>query len=421
VVVIVIVIVIEILSNISIETTRRLGGRMQDKDFGADTHVVMRAIDRAAERIAGSLLAVNLGITRQRQEVWTDGRVEPTEDLKAQICRSPAYSQLRLLAANAYKQKGLDGVSRVLSAAADFYHANGMPYRQLERQHAQFGYQHKQQISSKPDAAFRNEEALRSMCLWLTPSLTPEAGTLGPNSMIGADQVVLRQAAESYFASDVRCQWFEKMLVEAFVAAEVHATGLEVRKNPALTLGPGLWRAIIWALVFQKSRGESPRYEFMLWGATILFWVVAFAALAGFAFYSSVQVENGREILGYLGLGFVGLVSVNWAGRYLTRRIASWASVPLNTDPAGIGKILVAMSSAKAIALAPAMNLNMARSILTHASLHGVMLAQIAFGLIDRGIAAGEIMWFNTTIWNSPDDWDDMLLGDDDPEDAGDG
>jgi len=383
-----------------------------------DLTKIKHAVGRSVERMAAHLLAVKFAETRQRQQLELNlNEIELTPEQVRQVAKSSAHHQLMRLATEVYEPgKGLIQVGKALSAASRFFQSNGMAYRLLEGEQAATAEGRK-----KGAILVRNEAALTRLTLWRTPMLGDSTGVLGTESMLCADRDGLRDAAGIYFNSGVRCQWFEKMLLQAMVAAEVHSTTLEFRSNPVFKHGPsGLWRVFLWAWVFDKSRGESPKHELLLWIGEALTNLVIFAAVGALAWYSLLRLDTDEALWGFLGLLVCGWIAVNWAGRFITRRIVAWATPPNKLNLTGLAGIAWNLTAARSVILAPTLSLQLARETLDRCAAVGVMFDQMAYCLLDRAIAAGEYVWqgYSTDPYNEYDEWYDLLghdSGDEEP------
>lgn len=392
---------------------------MADKEIDPrDLASIKRAVQKTVERMAHHLLSVQFSETRECMELTLNHHdFDLTPEQRAEASTTGAYRQLMGLAAAAYSRgEGLISVGKALSAANRFFQSNGMAYRLLEREQSATAERRK-----KGAALIRNEAVLGRLTLWTTPMLTDNTAAIGTESMRCADRDGLRQAAGIFFDSGVRCQWFEKMLLQALVAAEAHSTSLEFRSNPVFAHGPvGLWRTFVWAWVFEKSKGESPKHEFLLWVGEALTNAATFVALAALAWFSVEKLDRDDALWGYLGLLVCGAVALNWVGRFITRRIVQWATPPNKLNLTGWGAIAWNLTLARGAVLANPISLQLARETLGRCAASGVVFDQLAFCLLDRAIAAGEFVWtgLGTDPYCENDEWYGLLGSDAEDEDA---
>jgi hypothetical protein len=392
---------------------------MVDKEIDPrDLASIKRAVQRTVERMAHHLLSVQFSETRERMELTLNhNNFDLTPEQRAEASATGAYRQLMSLAAAAYsRDEGLIRVGKALSAASRFFQSNGMAYRLLEREQSTTAERRK-----KGAALIRNEEVLRRLTLWTAPMLTDSTAAIGTESMRCADRDALRDAAGMFFDSGVRCQWFEKMLLQALVAAEVHSTALEFRSNPVFAHGRvGLWRTFVWAWVFEKSKGESPKHEFLLWIGEALTNAATLAALVAVAWFSAEKLDTDDALWGYLGLLACGAVVLNWVARFITRRIVHWATPPNKLNLTGLGGIAWNLTLARSAILAEPISLQLARETLGRCAASGIAIDQMAYCLLDRAIAAGEFVWtgLGSDSYHGYDDWYDLLGSDAEDENA---
>jgi len=320
------------------------------------------------------------------------------------IASSIAGRQLSLLAKLATASGGAARAAHVIGIACDFFQANGTAYRLLEAD------RDTRRIMKQSEPA--GAVLPKSPQLWVCPSINFQSSALGRDSMIGVDRDNLVAAANRFFATGIRCQWFEKMLVEAVLGAETFATVQESRRNPALWYGyPGFARSIYWAWAYEVSRGKSPKLELIIWAGSFLFGVLKIGAILALAWYSYSRIENDQVISGLLGLGIAALAAINVIGRYVTQRIVHWTRPALERAIATMsalpaGSALMKMIRTFRVAAVPSMSLALVRSQILDATASDVMFDSIALALVERGIANGEHLWNSASIasyWGSED------------------
>jgi hypothetical protein len=344
----------------------------------------------AASMIAIRLLATDHRRSRRDRLVYADREVhvlskQHIDELK----KSALVWQLRGLSEIVRTQtQGEHAQAQALAIAVNFYNASGMPFRQLESL----------ALYSAPDRTLgipkdKNSEALRHLCLWTPAIVTNTSPRFGPHSMLGANRENLRTVASSWLDLNVRVPWFEKMLVEALLAAEAFATVQEFRKNPIFTLGKqGLVRSIVWETIYDRTGGQHPYELLHILARTILF-VLGATLLIAAAAYSTHLVDSDHVVSGYAGLAVTAWIGVNWAGRFITQRIAKWAK-PLRLSGSGdVTHLSVEVVSLSARATEPDVSLHDLRDALCRAAALGCVHDQVARSLIERAIQAGEVRW----------------------------
>jgi hypothetical protein len=309
---------------------------------------------------------------------WDDDDEPITREQIDAVRSSRLGRSLRQLNADAQELRG--SLRRnVLSLAVRFYEANGMRYR--------FG--------TMPGTT----EQLNNLWLWCSPSLNQSEGREGPNSLHHVDRDELRTVAAEFLDTGFRCIWFERMLVECMVAAEVFALREEWRSNSFLITGRQtfIWQAMV-SFAYEQSKGASPKYDIYLWIARLTYGAAKLAALAGIAILAVYLVDSGAEIRGYL----VGLLAAVWAiklfGQYVVRWIVWWTNVAQGDAMRSvlgsrIAKMVQDGMQAHRYISHDNMSPYAVRELLLRSVEHGLTIDPIVFCYLDRAIVHGEFRW----------------------------
>jgi len=355
-------------------------------------------------RLGQACAQVRLASTRASMavEIGHD-TIQLSDEQRSQIASSSAMSQVIALAQVAAKNP--DGLPPIRAAnlACEFFEANGMAYRLLER--------------DAMDSSPSNGGTIPShIALWTAPSIDTTSSPLGTDSLIGVDRAGLIDAATRFYLSGLRCVWFEKMLVEALVAAETFATALELKRNPTSWLGSGnFFRHLVWNWAYESSKGRSPRFEFTVSIANGAVGFLKLIFIAGLGLYSAHRLEESHTISGWAGLIVAGWVGLNMLGSFLTKRIVAWsrnrtqaAFAHLNASPliATMRAMLQAYSAVSAVTTSPAL----AKSLITEAAIQGARFDPIIVSFLDRAIENREFAWSSlratgaSDVEDEPDD-----------------
>lgn len=355
----------------------------------SDRKFIDREVQRSVEGMAQALISIRFADTRKRRVlVSSNDSVDLTPEQSKQITKAIAHQQLHEIALTAFEQGGeLSKVRAVLSAAQNFYSASGMAYRQLEIIQYSTVSQHKRDAP-----LIRNEQALDSLNLWLPCAVSGNEGNLGRNSMLCADRDMLREAAAEYYQTGLRCSWFEKMLLEALVAAESWATIQEVKRNPVLSLGKfGLTRSFLWSWVYETTGGKSPQHELLIGVVNLALGLLAAIALGCLAWISAEKLETDEALWGYVGLLFCGWILLNWIGKFVVQMVLRWATPPTAASARGLQKTLWELDTVCRLVAVPAMSLHIVRDALLRCAENNAVLDQITQGLVERGIRDGDV------------------------------
>jgi hypothetical protein len=346
---------------------------------------------QAIEHIAVACLNVRLADTRQTLSysyAW-ESEVRP-EHIK-RLEPTLAIQQITNLATIASTGGDWRKAAEVVAIACDFFECNGMAYRQLELEDSR--------SSDKAWLPSNGGKIPGALELWRPPAISLQATPLGSDSLIGVDRERLISAATRFYYSGVRCDWFEKMLVEALLAAETFATVLESRKNPALWLGRlALGRLMLWTWSFEWTKGKTPHHEYTVLLAGYAISLLKLAAVLGLGWYSSELYDEGRWILGGLGVTLAAWFAINMVGRFVARRIVDWSTHPAkmvmsNVSSAPIWSVLKAMQSAYETARFAHMNPALTKAIFSEAVSLGAAFDPIAGSFLDRAASEGKHAW----------------------------
>ena len=359
-----------------------------------DQQHIERAVQRTVGKMARDVLAYFNGGAKP------DLTPEQMEELKS----TTAYRQLTELATVARQSGSGRYVETVLELAYEFYRASRMAARLLEHElnRLEFLDSHERAMGrahlgkQKIAKAFRNETALYSLNLWISPTITSGEASIGSRwPLLTAPESNLRDVVAKYFRTGVRCPWFEKILLEALVTTKTFEMAQRVKEDADLTDGPTTWRRFMWKLIYHRTQGKSPLYEIAIGATSILTSLFALAAIAAVAWYSADALDGDYALWGYLGLLACGLVALNWVGRLVTRRVVGWATSEADFTPRGTARTLREMYSACRIVTDHQMSLHILRDTLLRCNANRVTFEQITQGLVERAINSGETMWFS--------------------------
>jgi hypothetical protein len=343
------------------------------------TSILMWARDAATLRIARDCMRIRLSDSRNALEVVTtfgdDIEVPPSH--KNTIASTNAVKQVLALTKLGATSGGVRKAKEAFDIACEFFEANGTAYRALERgaEWAAAG-QKKRHVGN-------GGEVPSYLDLWLTPSIPLTASALGAQSLIGVDRERLLLSARRFYLSGLRCPWFEKMLVEALIGAELFATVQESRKNPTVWGQTGLTRVLLWAWSYERTKGKSGYTEYLNYAMNLAIGFAKLIAVAGLAWFALAQLEEDKWITGYAGIAIAGWAAANMLGRFVVSRIVSWAKPPgsqligaFRASP--IGQALFAMTNAYSSVSAPTICPQLASASLAEATRHGAALDPIA-------------------------------------------
>lgn len=319
--------------------------------------------------------------------LYPDALFDEDEDVCTQHTEAVAQSNVGRLLKGLSSCSNPNGVSGdyLMALAVRFFAANGMRERFPRRMK-------NGQLQSQTDY-------LRSLRLWVSPSLGPTTGLGGPNSLDKVDKTALQEVAAEFFNTDCRCIWFERMLVDSIVAAEAYSFSEELRSNPYLATGK---QSFVWLMLvstaYQSSKGASPRYEVYLWLASLLYFVVKVAVAIAVGLYSAYLFDTDRAVGGFLSGAVAAIMGVNIVGQFVVGKIVRWAKAA-SGDALGFAsgyKLDRLAQAARAVHAQIAhenMNPLLVRELLTRCVAHGLVVNPIVFGFLDRAIASGEYRW----------------------------
>lgn len=358
-----------------------------------DQQHIERAVQRTVEKMARDVLGLFNG----------GAKPDLTPDQIKELERSKAHRQLTELAAAAGEAGGGWYVDAVLELAYEFYSSSRVAARLLEHELNRLEYEDNVERTmgrahlgkQKIARGFRNENALYSLNLWITLSMTSAGASVGSRwPLLTAPGSDLPDIVAQYFRTGVRCPWFEKMLLEALVTTKTLEMAQRFKKDADLTYGPTTWRWFMWKVIYHRTQGKSPMYEIAIGATNILTSLFVLAAIAALAWYSRDALDGAYALWGYLGLLACGMMALNWVGRFVTRRVFRWATAETDFTPRGTARTLGQMYSACRVVTERQMSLHIVRDTLLRCNANRAAFSQITQGLVERAINNGETMWF---------------------------
>jgi hypothetical protein len=313
-------------------------------------------------------------------ETATDEQTAAVE--KSQL--GALLKRLSKLEGESFHQRG----DYLMSLAVRFYAANGMTHR----------FPRKKLQVMKGTPTFEEEsQFLRRLQLWKPPNLIG-AGKEGENSLRHVDQRELATIAQEFFRTQVRCAWFEKMLVQSLIGAETYAFGESLKSEPRLSGNNSMLWAILVGFVYDRSKGASPKYEIYMWCARMASSVFTLLAILGFGWYALHLVDTDRPIRGYLLATVTAMAAAKLFGRYLILLIVRWVnSVSGDTIHAMRGFQMIRLGSDALTLYSHVCHDNMnpkyARDLLASCIERSFVVDPILFAFLDRAVCAAEFRW----------------------------
>ncbi len=330
-----------------------------------------------------------------REQFGTARDSHTEEELRA-VKRSSAMESIRALMETAATQKGPFGARTARDLAINFFRSSGTILRlrvgELER---------RREIQSNNKTPLDHVPAVlpSRIVLWDRPHITFGGRSDGRDSMECVNRDELVGVATKFYQTGIRCIWFEKMLIEALVCAEVYATIKHMKTTPSfLTQSPSILKTLVCTFAFSKSRGGNPSYQFfstlgdaaivaakfVLW--TFLFWM---------AYVDFNKPDSG--VMPLLWLSILGLYGLNATGKWTVHRIASWAKPnPTFASLIEDHRFMRAFSSLAAVhkeVISPCMSTTVVRDLVRRAFAKHAFVDHAVTAYLDRAIAAGEYLW----------------------------
>jgi hypothetical protein len=324
--------------------------------------------------------------------VQFDGRAlqdeTPTEEQIEEISTSTAGQAIRSLAESAYSQDGGSAAYRAASCAVEFVRANGIIYRARD-------------VDSQRNRPRQRKVTIPShLPMWLAPSIGTNDRAMGWASLEGLDRDALVSVCVQFYRTGVRCDWFEKMLVEALVGAEAYATVKTGMTTPQAWTGqPEILRTMLLTWLFGITRGGAAQV-FCAALVNLVLWVGKVATLGLLAWITYSKDPRLEKWQSVVFLGALGLIAARWIGRYFTRLVVRWSKpFPNSNDGAfatDFGQALSALLHAYHSVCSDMTSTTAARDAMRFALSKGAGIDQVALAFLDRAVANKEFVWTRT-------------------------
>jgi hypothetical protein len=218
--------------------------------------------------------------------------------------------------------------------------------------------------------------------------------------MEAVERSELVECATEFFRTGIRCQWFEKMLLEALVCAEWYATIKQAKTTPSAWTGrAGLTLHMLCGWAYQKSRGEDPKYAMLMLAGRAVLSLVKLGVLVALAWGAVAAWRRDNTWLNLTWLFAIGAPVAGIAGRWFVQLIVGW-SRPQTQDAtvtflqgSRFGRALTSLAEVYQVITASSMSTSLARQTVLKSYELGGGLDQIIVAYLDRALAAHEYEW----------------------------
>jgi hypothetical protein len=375
------------------------GGALQEIEALARGRHVRQIVARAHKTLAG--VVVNFPQAKwegdgARATSWGDSQ-EPTAEQIQRVSRTYAAQQVETLIKETCKQ-GHHVAYQAACCAVEFVKTNGIIYRARA-----------QQVAKAKKGSLKNTLIVIPdiLPMWAPPTMRANQVMDGWNSLEMVDREALVNISNQYFRSGARCQWFEKMLVEALVGAEAYATLKLGKTEPSHWTGEmQLFRTLVATWAFGKTRG-GPMYQVYRGLGDLAVSGGKLAVFIGFSWWAYSAYEEKTSWRNVLGLVAMGLVGIGWLGRYITRQIVRWANqIPSQATSVlatPFGSALSALLTSYGTVTGQVTSITAARDSLRSAMSKGGAIDPIALAFLDRAHESNEYAWLRPEISHWPE------------------
>jgi hypothetical protein len=364
-----------------------------------DPHNAARWRSEAAAEIASLLVRTPpmeyRGNSVQPEYGAGNPAAEPTPAQIEAVKKSDAYRSVCALIEAGCQQQGSPGGYQSMQRAIEFFQSCGMIYRlrvEAMKREAQKAESKKKLSLDKIPVIFPTY-----FQLWHAPRFKFESRGEGADSMEACTRDELVGCATQFYRSGVRCQWFEKALLEALVSAELYATIKYAKTTPAAwTSRAGFWVTMLFGWAYGKTRGADPQYTLLISAGRLALWLVKLGIVLALGWQAWGAYERDHGWGNLIWLLILAGVLVGMAGNYLTQVIVGWVN-PLNTvsvlQKTPFGRALSGVAEVHRVITAPSMSTSVAREAVLKSFELGGGLDQIIVPYLDRALTAGEFEW----------------------------
>jgi len=336
------------------------------------------------------------GVEIEWSDPERDKLKDPTPEQIASVKDSSAYRMVCSLIDTAFAQQEARGVARATRIAVQFFESSGTIYRlrvrKLENEHRSANRKGRVSLDHVP-AVWPDR-----IYLWEPPQFN-SAGE-GSTSMEGVDRDELRGAATEFFQVGIRCSWFEKMLLEALVCAELYATTKHL-KTTALVNPNSITMAALYNWAYEKTRGRDPGYTFLVVGGRWVLGAIKVVMYAALLWYVSTRYQAHPTWGKLAAVALLAIIGVSWVGRSIVQTLVGWAKpqsrgIAEQLRASGdIGRGLVALSELHRVITSPVMSTTLAQRMAMGCYEKGGIIDQIVIPYLDRAVAQKEFLWMN--------------------------
>lgn len=357
--------------------------------------VLRQLKERFVNKIASDLLNYP-SVRRQGHDYFPDaaeGEADPTAD-QLQAVRTGAGGWTLDLIAAATDQNGFAGGKAAVELLSRFFIASGMIYRlrceEIERRHRESN------AKGRPDYSRIPAVWPKWPKFWSTPKIHYQSRLEGTNCLEGVDREGLKDVATEFYRTGIRCQFFEKCLIEALLHAELYATVKLARQGGLSTT---VVETFLRSWSFSKTLGNEPGYGIYIGIGYLLKAIMSltvFGALTAWAVISYAGEATWKNVSALVVLALIGTSVV---GRWLVRLVVTWSqpdakvTAALLVEKHPVFRAINELERLAKIVTEPDMSTSIARAAALRCHSNGGGFDQVIMPYLDRAIAAGEFLW----------------------------